>query len=102
MGCNIDIPHVGRRGGSIRTRHYGQLEGIDPKLKNKFYRYLENKNISRVEFLEKLLRNIYQMINWEKKGLIIDKAMDGFTHASHPSMIQIENDKFLMAFLKKK
>ena len=42
------------------------------------------------------------MINWEKKGLIIDKAMDGFTHASHPSMIQIENDKFLMAFSSRK
>ena len=54
--ANIDIPHVGRRGGSIRTRHYGQLEGIDPKLKNKFYRYLENKNISRVEFLEKIIK----------------------------------------------
>ena len=28
--------------------------------------------------------------------------MDGFTHASHPSMIQIENDKFLMAFSSRK
>jgi hypothetical protein len=54
--ANIDIPHVGRRGGSIRTRHYGQLEGINPKLKNKFYKYLQDKNISRVEFLEKLIK----------------------------------------------
>tara|TARA_Y100000996_G_scaffold310428_1_gene246916 strand:- start:5765 stop:6673 length:909 start_codon:yes stop_codon:yes gene_type:complete len=54
--ANIDIPHVGRRGGSIRTRHYGQLEGISPKLKNRFYKYLQDKNISRVEFLEKLIK----------------------------------------------
>ncbi len=54
--ANIDIPHVGRRGGSIRTRHYGQLEGISPKLKNRFYKYLQDKNISRVEFLEKLIQ----------------------------------------------
>lgn len=54
--ANIDIPHLGRRGGSIRTRHYGQLEGINPKLKDRLYKYLQNKNISRVEFLEKLIK----------------------------------------------
>ena len=54
--ANIDIPHVGRRGGSIRTRHYGQLEGINPKLKNRFYKYLQDKNVSRVEFLEKIIK----------------------------------------------
>lgn len=27
---DIDIPHVGKRGGSIKTRHFGKLEGIDP------------------------------------------------------------------------
>ena len=42
------------------------------------------------------------MINWEKKGLIINKAQDGFTHASHPSMIHLKDDKFLMAFSSRK
>ena len=41
------------------------------------------------------------MINWEKKGLIINKAQDGFTHASHPSMIHLDENKFLMAFSSK-
>lgn len=42
------------------------------------------------------------MINWEKKGLIINKAQDGFTHASHPSMIHLDENKFLMAFSSRK
>ena len=58
--ANIEIPHLGRRGGSIRTRHYGQLEGINPKLKDKLYKYLQDKNISRVEFLEKLIKKKLQ------------------------------------------
>lgn len=31
---DMDIPHKGARGGSMRKRYFGQLEGIDPKLKN--------------------------------------------------------------------
>lgn len=54
---NIDIPHVGRRGGSIRTRHYGQLEGIDPVLKEKFYKNLVHNNKSRVKVIEDLIKN---------------------------------------------
>lgn len=42
------------------------------------------------------------MIDWEKKGLIVNKAQDGFTHASHPSMIHLEENKFLMAFSSRK
>jgi len=53
---NIDIPHVGKRGGSIRTRYFGQLEGIDPKLRDKIYAEAEKKGISRVEYLESLLK----------------------------------------------
>ena len=30
LPINIDVPHVGRRVGSIRTRYAGRLEGIDP------------------------------------------------------------------------
>ena len=42
------------------------------------------------------------MINWEKKGLILNVAKEGFTHASHPSMIHISNDKYLLAFSSRK
>ena len=47
-----DIPHVSHRIGSIRTRHYGQLEGIDPVLKEKFYKNLVHNNKSRVKVIE--------------------------------------------------
>jgi len=32
---DIDVPHKGIRGGSMRKRYFGQLEGIDPELKKK-------------------------------------------------------------------
>jgi len=32
---DIDVPHKGVRGGSMRKRYFGQLEGIDPELKEK-------------------------------------------------------------------
>lgn len=53
---NIDIPHVGKRGGSIRTRYFGQLEGIDPALRDKIYAEAERLGISRVEYLESSLK----------------------------------------------
>ena len=42
------------------------------------------------------------MIKWKKKGLILEKAQEGFTHASHPSMINIEDDVYLLAFSSRK
>lgn len=53
---SIDIPHVGTRGGSIRTRFFGQLEGIDPELRDQLYAEAEKLGVSRVEYLESLLR----------------------------------------------
>ncbi len=53
---SIDIPHVGKRGGSIRTRYFGQLEGIAPALRDQLYADAERLGLSRVEYLESLLR----------------------------------------------
>ncbi len=53
---DIDVPHVGIRGGSIRTRYFGQLEGIDPALRDRINAEAERSGLSRVEFLERLLR----------------------------------------------
>lgn len=53
---DIDVPHVGRRGGSIRTRYFGQLEGVDPALRDRAYAEAEKRGMSRVEYLEQLLR----------------------------------------------
>lgn len=56
LPINIDVPHIGKRGGSIRSRYLGQLEGIDPLLRDKVYARAEELGISRVEYLEQLLR----------------------------------------------
>jgi len=63
LQIDIDIPHVGRRGGSIRTRYYGQLEGIDPELRNFLYKEAERLDISRVDYLERLLKIGYNKDN---------------------------------------
>lgn len=54
--ANIDIKHVGKRGGSIRTRHYGNLEGINPKLKEDFYKKISIEGKSRVDTIEDLIK----------------------------------------------
>jgi SAM-dependent methyltransferase len=56
LPLNIDVPHVGKRGGSVRKRHYGKLEGVDPELRDKVYAEAERQGISRVELIERLLR----------------------------------------------
>lgn len=54
---DIDVKHVGRRGGSIRSRYFGKLEGITPELKDRLYAEAEKKNISRVDLLEQFIKN---------------------------------------------
>ncbi len=53
---DIDVPHLGSRGGSIRTRYFGQLEGVDPALRDKVFNEADRRGKSRVEYLESLLR----------------------------------------------
>lgn len=57
LPIDIDVPHVGKRGGTIRTRYFGQLEGVDPGLKNLVYKKAEALGVSRVDYLETVLRN---------------------------------------------
>src|SRR5450830_1476098 len=54
---DIDVPHVGTRGGSIRSRYFGQLEGVDPALRDRLYAEAAKQGISRVALLERLLQN---------------------------------------------
>jgi SAM-dependent methyltransferase len=54
---NIDIPHKGLRGGTIRTRFYGQLEGINPSLRDAVFDTAKSLGISRVALLEKIIEN---------------------------------------------
>ncbi len=41
------------------------------------------------------------MFNWLKKGILYQTEDEGWTHASHPCIIHIENDRFLIAFTKR-
>ncbi len=56
LPINIDVPHLGKRGGSIRSRYFGRMEGVDPALRDRIYEEAERRGISRVAFLESALR----------------------------------------------
>jgi ubiquinone/menaquinone biosynthesis C-methylase UbiE len=56
LKINLKIEHKGKRGGSIYKRYFGELEGIDPILKAKLYKYAEKNGVSRVAFLEGLIK----------------------------------------------
>lgn len=57
LELNLNIKHEGIRGGSIYTRYFGQLEGIDPVLRDKIYKLAEVKGLSRVQLLETIIKN---------------------------------------------
>ena len=63
LPINIDVPHIGKRGGTIRTRYFGKIEGIDPRLKDLLYDKAEQSGTSRVKFLENVLRNGLEKID---------------------------------------
>lgn len=52
---DLDVLHLGTRGGTIRKRYEGQLEGIDPQLKQALYQTAQQQGLSRVALLEQLL-----------------------------------------------
>jgi ubiquinone/menaquinone biosynthesis C-methylase UbiE len=54
---DIDRVHVGTRGGSIRSRYFGQLEGVPPELKARFIQKALAKNVSVAAYLERLIEN---------------------------------------------
>ncbi len=54
---NIDVPHVGYRGGSIRTRFFGELEGVKIETKLKIYNYAKDNNTSVHDVLNNIINN---------------------------------------------
>jgi len=52
LPVDIDVPHLGKRGGTIRSRYFGRLEGVSPNLRDRIYEEAERRGISRVAFLE--------------------------------------------------
>lgn len=56
LPVNIDVPHLGKRGGTIRSRYFGRMEGVDPALRDRIYEEAARRGMSRVAFLESALR----------------------------------------------
>ncbi len=53
---DIDVPHKGRRGGTIRTRSYGQLEGVTEDTKKFVLDDAAAKGISVHDWLEQTIQ----------------------------------------------
>jgi len=53
---DLDVRHIGPRGGSIRTRFFGKIEGIDPLLAEAVRRKATTIGMSEVDYLEMVLR----------------------------------------------
>ncbi len=54
---NLDLAHKGRRGGTMRTRYYGQLEGVTLEAKEMAQKAAEQKGVSLHAWLDELVRN---------------------------------------------
>ncbi len=52
---DMDVPHKGSRGGSMRKRYLGQLEGVTPELKEKIGVAASTTGTSVSEWLEKAI-----------------------------------------------
>lgn len=53
---NLDHPHKGWRGGSMRTRYYGQLEGVTPAARKLAIAAAKARGLSVHEWLDTLVR----------------------------------------------
>lgn len=53
---NLDLPHKGWRGGTLRTRYFGQLEGVTPEAKELAKKAAAKQGVSLHEWLDRLVR----------------------------------------------
>ena len=53
---NLDLPHKGWRGGTLRSRYYGRLEGVSVEAKALAVRAAANEGISLHEWLDNLVK----------------------------------------------
>ena len=53
---DIDLPHKGWRGGTIRTRYYGRLEGVTPEAHEMAIECAREQGVSLHEWLDSLVR----------------------------------------------
>jgi len=55
---DIDVEHIGHRGGTVRKRYFGELEGVDETLKKKIYEYANENNKSVSRLLEEMISKL--------------------------------------------
>jgi SAM-dependent methyltransferase len=53
---NMNVPHKGGRGGSMRTRHFGQLEGVTEESKRYVLEDAKRKGVSVHDWLEHAIK----------------------------------------------
>lgn len=53
---NLDLPHEGWRGGTMRSRYYGRLEGVSPEVKSLVIKAAAKCGLSVHEWLDRSLR----------------------------------------------
>jgi ubiquinone/menaquinone biosynthesis C-methylase UbiE len=53
---NLDLPHKGWRGGTMRSRYYGVLEGVTPEAKELVRKAAAKAGVSVHEWLDRLVR----------------------------------------------
>jgi ubiquinone/menaquinone biosynthesis C-methylase UbiE len=53
---DIDLPHKGWRGGSMRTRYYGRLEGVTPEVRKMAIAAARTRGVSVHKWLDDLVR----------------------------------------------
>jgi hypothetical protein len=53
---DLDLPHKGWRGGTIRTRYFGRLEGVTPEARELAVAAARARGVSVHEWLEDLVR----------------------------------------------
>ena len=54
--ADIDLPHKGWRGGTMRTRYYGRLEGVTPEARDMALKAAKARGVSVHEWLDTLVR----------------------------------------------
>lgn len=52
---NFDLPIPGTRGGTLNSRYFGKIEGVDPKLKQQFIAKVKSLGLQQKNVLDKLL-----------------------------------------------
>lgn len=52
---DLDVPHVGTRGGSARTRYFGRIEGVTAPSKERLLAAAKQRGISMHDMLEEII-----------------------------------------------